>query len=187
MFFTKGDWIGIKFSKNARFHLHLGFTPTGLSALKTMERSKAHSPIVKITYKELEAGFESLFSVILHNEIDPTDSKFRKWTLLIPRSTSPDSPIAKNLFIEKGRTASMTLTPLVAMGPFRALHELFEVIPLAQVRRRQFKWALAYPTRNWKKFSGRSMRWVHGWGGRYFMISDRKRSALLRVSFRLKS
>jgi len=183
MFFTNGGWIGLKAPKDANYHFHAGFTPEGLSLLKTVENPKSRTPLAKVSNEELQAGLGSFLSEILRNEIDPTDQEFRKWTVLIPRSTSPDSPIARKLIVEKGREATVTLEPLILLGPRGALHELFYVLPTADVVGRQFKWALAYPTRNWREFSRRTMRWLHGWYGRYYVISDRKRNMLLRQSF----
>lgn len=185
MFFTKGDWLGLKAPKDADYHFHVGFTSTGLSALKTLEPAKSHTRLAEVPNEELKKGLERFFSEILRNEIDPTNLRFKRWTVLIPRSTSPDSPIAKKLIVERGREAYVTLAPLIEMGPLRALHQLFYVLPMAEVAGLRFKWALAYPTRNWRFFSGRTMRWLHGWGGHYYMISDRKRTMLLRKSFGL--
>lgn len=183
MFFTSGDWIGLKAPKDADFHLHAGFTPAGLSLLKTIENPKSHTPLANVSNEELQAGLERFFSEILRNQIDPTDHEFRKWTVLLPRTMSPDSPIARKLIVEKGREATVNLDPLILLGPRGALHELFYVLPMADVVRRQFKWALAYPARKIREFNPRSMRWLHGWYGRYYMIPDRKRNMLLRQSF----
>lgn len=183
MFFTKGDWLGLKAPRDANYHLHVGFTPTGLLLLKTMEHPKSHVCLAEVSNEELEGGLGRFFSEILRNEIDQTHSRFRKWTVLLPRSTSPDSPIAKKLFVEEGREVDVTIAPLIEMGPLRMLHELFYVLPMAEIAGRSFKWGLAYPTMNWRKFSVRSMRWLHGWGGHYYMMSDRKRAMLLRKSF----
>ena len=185
MFFTKGDWLGLKAPKDAAYHLIAGFTPTGLSVLKTTENPKSHTPLAEVSNDELRKGLGNLLSEILQTEIDPADPRFKNWTVLIPKSTSQDSPIAQKLFVEKGRTASIILAPLMEIGPDRTLHELFDIIPLADLSGRRFKWALAYPTRNWRKFSGQTLRWLHGWGGRYYMISNRKRTMLLRKNFGL--
>ncbi len=185
MFFTKGDWIGLKAPKDANYHIHAGFTATGLTVLKTVEHSKSHTTLAKVSHEKLEKGLGKFFSEILHNEIDPTIPEFKDWTVLIPKSKSPDSPIARKVIVERGRKMSMTLAPLIELGPRGALDELFDVLPMAGVLGREFKWALAYPTRNWKKFSRRTMRWLHGWGGHYYMISSRKREMLLSQSFGL--
>ncbi len=187
LFFTKGDWIGLKAPTNANYHLHAGFTPTGLSILRTMEKPKVRTRLAEVSNEELQRGLEMFFSEILRNEIDPIALKFKKWTVLIPKSTSPDSPIAKKLIVERGREASLTLEPLIELGPRAALHELFHILPMADVTGRQFKWALAYPTRRIREFNPRSMRWLHGWFGRYYLISDRKRTMLLRKSFGLRA
>jgi hypothetical protein len=186
MFFTRDEWLGLKPRKDVDFHLHAGFTSTGLNILKTTEHPRTHTTLASVSNKSLDYGLRKYFLEVAHNETDPSDPKFRKWTVLIPKSSSPDSPTARRLFVEKGRSASLTLAPLFEMGAVRALHELFEVHWMADVRGRQFKWALAYPTRNPRDFDGRTLRWVYGWWGRYFMISERKRVSLLRNAFHLK-
>jgi len=133
----------------------------------------------------LKGGLARFFSEILRNEIDPAANKFKGWTALIPWSTSPDTPLARKLIVEDEKKASLTLEPLIEMGPLRSLHALYDVIPMAKVKGRQFKWALAYPTRRIRELNPRSMRWLHGWHGRYYMISDHKRSLLLRAAFDL--
>ena len=183
MFFTNGGWIGLKAPKDADYHFHIGFTSAGLSLLKTVENPKSRTALASVSNEELQSGLGRFFSEILRNEIDPTSHEFVKWTVLLPRSTSPDSPIAKKLIFERGREATMKLEPSMRLGPRKSLHELFHVLPMTGVVGRQFKWALAYPTRNLRKFSRGSMRWLHGWYGRYYMISDRKRTKLLRQSF----
>lgn len=127
MFFTKGDWVGLKAPKDANYRLHVGLTRTGLSVLKTMEHPKSRTPLVGVSNEELEKGLGRFFSEVLRNEIDPIDSRFKEWTVLIPRSTSPDSPLARKLITEKGREASLTLAPLIELGPAGVFHELFEV------------------------------------------------------------
>jgi hypothetical protein len=182
MFFTKGGWFGLK-PKEAPYHILAGFTQDGMSVHKTIERSNLHVPLAQATNEALKAGLDTFFSEILGNEIDPTADKFRDWTALIPRSTSPDTPLARKLIVENGRKASLTLAPLIEMGAVRSLHALYDVIPMAKVEGRQFKWALAYPTRKIREFNPRSLRWMHGWNGHYYMISDRKRNMLLRTTF----
>jgi len=185
MFFTKDDWLGLKTPKDANLHLHAGFSSTGLYILKTTEHPKTHTTLASVSNESLDDGLRKYFLEVARNEIDPSDPKFRKWTVLIPKSTSPDSPIAKRFFVEKRRTASLTLAPLFEMGRVRVLHELFEVTGMARVRGRQFKWALAYPTRDHREFTGRTLRWLHGWNGRYYMLSDRRRNMLLKNAFGL--
>jgi hypothetical protein len=182
MFFTKGGWIGLT-PKGAPYHILAGFTPAGMSVHKTIERSNLHVPLAKVTNEALKEGLGRFFSEILRNEVDPSADKFRGWTVLIPWSTSPDTPLARKLIVENGRKASLTLAPLMEMGAVRSLHAMYEVLPFAKVSGRQFKWALAYPTRRIREFNPRSMRWLHGWYGRYYMISDRKRNMLLRAVF----
>lgn len=185
MFFMKGGWIGLKL-KDAPYHILVGFTSAGMSAHKTIERTGLHVPVADVSNEAFGQRFRGLFSEILRNEIDPTTTRFKGWTVLIPK-TSPDTPVARKLIIEDGKNAYVTLKPLIDMGPVRALHALHEVLPMPKIKGRQFKWALAYPTRSWRKFSGRTMRWLHGWCGRYYMISDRKRTMLLRKSFGLRA
>ena len=182
MFFTKGGWFGLK-PKEAPYHILAGFTPAGMSVHKTIERSNLHVPLTEVPNEALKEGLGRFFSEILRNEIDPTADKFRGWTVLIPWSTSPDTPIARKLIVEDGRTASLTLAPLIELGPIRLLHALCDVIPMARVKGRQFKWAQVYPTRRIREFNPRSMRWLHESNGRYYMISDRKRNMLLRPVF----
>ncbi len=184
MFFTKGGWVGLK-PKDAPYHLLAGFTQAGMSVHKTIENSKTHIPLADVSNEAIERGLGRVFAEILKNEVDPTTDKFRGWTTLIPWSTSPDTPLARKLIVEDGKRASLTLKPLIEMGPIRSLHALYDVIPMARVKGRQFKWALAYPTRRVREFNPRSMRWLHGWYGRYYMISDRKRNMLLKKSFGL--
>ena len=182
MFFTRGGWIGLKL-KDAPYHILVGFTPAGMSVHKTIERSNLHVPLAEASNEALKEGLGGFFSEILRNEIDPAADKFEGWTVLIPWSTSPDTPLARKLIVEDGKKASLTLKPLIEMGPIRSLHALYDVIPMARVKGRQFKWALAYPTRKIREFNPRRMRWLHGWYGRYYMISDRKRNMLLRPVF----
>lgn len=184
MFFTSSGWVGLKL-KDTPYHLLVGFTPEGMSVHKTIERTGLHVPVVDVSKEQLEAGLGGFVSEVLRNEIDPTAAKFRGWTVLIPR-TSPDTPLARKLIIEHGRNADATLEPLIKMGAVRALHATNEVLPMHKVRRRPFRWALAYPTRDWREFSPRTMRWLYHWYGRYYMISDRKRSVLLRSAFALE-
>ncbi len=183
MFITKGGWIGLKL-KGSPYHIIVGFTPNGMSAHKTIEKTQLHVPIADVPNQSLQQGLGEFFSEILRNEIDPTAPKFKGWTVLIPR-TSPDTPLARKLITEDRKKLALTLKPLIEMGPVGALHAMHEVIPMSKVKGRQFKWALAYPTRNWREFSGRTMRWLHGWNGRYYMVSDRKRNRLLQKSFGL--
>jgi hypothetical protein len=182
MFFTKGDWVGLK-PKDAPYHILVGFTAAGMSVHKTIERSNLHVPLAEVPNEALKEGLGRFFSEILRNEIDPTAEKFGDWTALIPWSTSPDTPLARKLIVETGRKASLTLTPLIEMGAVRSLHALYDVIPMAKVEGRQFKWALAYPTRKIREFNPRSLRWMYGSNGHYYMISDRKRNMLLRTAF----
>jgi hypothetical protein len=183
MFFTRSGWVGLKL-KGSPYHLLVGFTPEGMSVHKTIERTGLHVPVAEVSNEELGRGFGVFFSEVLHNEIDPTAAKFRNWTVLIPK-TSPDTPLARRLILEHGRNADATLEPLINMGPVRALHATNEVLSMRKVKARRFKWATAYPTLDWREFSPRRMRWLYHWYGRYYMISDRKRSTLLSSAFNL--
>jgi hypothetical protein len=183
MFFTKSGWIGLKL-KDTPYHLLIGFTPEGMTVHKTIERTGFHVPVADISKEQLERGRGGSFSEVLRNEIDPTAAKFRNWTVLIPR-TSPDPPLARRLITEHGRKVDATLEPLIKKGPVKALHATNKVLPMRNVKSRRFRWALAYPTRDWRKFNPRTMRWLYHWYGRYYMISDRKRSMLLRSAFGL--
>lgn len=183
MFFTRSGWVGLKL-KDSPYHLLVGFTAEGMSVHKTIERTGLHVPVVDVSKEQLAQGLGGFVSEVRRNEINPTAAKFRDWTVLIPR-TSPDTPLARRLIIEQGRKADATLDPLIKMGPVRALHATNQVLPMRKVKGRRFKWALAYPTRNWRKFSPRTMWWLYHWYDRYYMISDRKRSALLNSALGL--
>jgi hypothetical protein len=184
MFFTKGGWIGLRL-KGAPYHILVGFTPEGMRVHKKIERTGEHIPIASIPNETLTRGLGEYFSGILRNEINPTAPKYKNWTVLIPH-TSPDTPIARKLMLNQdSREPSVTLEPLVKMGHRRALHTLHEVIPMPKVVGRQFKWAHAYPTRNWREFNNRTLRWLYGWNGHYYMITDRKRNTLQQAIFNI--
>jgi len=180
MFFTGTGWFGLKAPKHARSHILAGFTSKGLAVHRTAEDTGLHIPLADISIDELKRGVSEFLSEIFRGEIDPTDNKYRDWVVLIPKTTSPDSLIASKLFIERGRKASLTLEPLIKMGPSRALHELFDIIPMVDVQGRRFKYALAYPTR---KFTAKTQRWLFERQGHYLMISEYKRRRSLRNLF----
>lgn len=180
MFLTGAGWLGLKAPKHARSHLLAGFTSKGLAVHKTVEDTGLHIPLADVSSNELEEGLSKFISEIFRGEIDPTDSKYRDWVVLIPKRTSPDSLMASRLFIERGREALLTLEPLIKMGPGRALHELFDVIPMVDVKGRRFKCALAYPT--WK-LTAQTERWLFEQQGHYFMISEYKRRKSFRKLF----
>jgi hypothetical protein len=184
LFFTSGGWIGLRM-KGAPFHLLVGFSPEGMTVHKTIEETGEHIPIANIPNETLSRGLNEFYSEILRYEIDPTASKYKHWTVLIPH-TSPDTPIARKVILDQdSREPSVTFEPLVKMGQLRALHTLHEVIPMPKVAGRRFKWAHAYPTRNWRKFSNRTLRWLYGWNGHYYMITDRKRNTLQQAIFNI--
>jgi hypothetical protein len=180
MFFTRTGWLGLKARKHARSHLLAGFTSKGLAVHETVEDTGLHIPLADIPINELKEGLSKFLFEIFRGEIDPTDSKHRDWAVLIPKTTSPDSLMASKLFIERGREASLTLEPLIKMGPSRALHELFDIIPMVDVQGRRFKYALAYPT--WK-FTAKTQRWLFERQGHYFVISEYKRRKSFRKLF----
>jgi hypothetical protein len=186
IFFTKGGWLGLKM-KGAAYHILAGFTSAGMSIHQTIEHTGLHLPMAYVSNEVLERGLGEFFSEILKNEIDPSAQRFRSWTVLIPWSTSPDTPLARKLISKDRKKATLTFKPLIEMGSVRSLHALYDVIPMTKVTGRQFKWGLAYPTRRIREFDPRSMRWLHGWSGHYYMISDRKRNTLLRQSLKLSS
>jgi hypothetical protein len=157
-----------------------------MSVHKTIEETGEHVHIANVPYETLSRGLNNFFSEIQHNEIDPTAPKYRNWTALIPR-TSPDSPIAQEVIIDDHpREPAVTLEPLVKMGQLGALYALHEVMPMRKVVGRQFKWAHAYPTRNWRKFNNRTLRWLYGWNGHHYMITDRKRNKLQKAIYNIK-
>ena len=185
MFFTSGGWIGLRL-KGAPYHLLVGFTPEGMKAHMKIEGTGEHIPLANVTNEELSKGLGEYFSEIQRNEINPAEPKYKNWTVLIP-NTSPDTPITRKIMLDQdSREHSLTLEPLIKMGPLRALHTLHEVIPMHKVMGRQFKWALAYPTRNWRKFSNRTLRWLYGWNLHYYMITDRKRNTLQKAIYNIK-
>lgn len=98
--------MGLK-PKEAPYHILAGFTPAGLSFHKTIERSNLHVPLAEVTNESLKERLDRFFSEILNNEIDPTAKKFKGWMVLIPWSTSPDTPLARKLIVENGKTASL--------------------------------------------------------------------------------
>lgn len=184
LFFTKGGWLGLRM-KGAPFHLLVGFTPKGMAVHKTIEQTGVHVPIANIPNEVLSQELEGFYSEVLRNEIDPTAPEYKDWTALIPR-TSPDSPIPRQVIIDDHpREPSVTLKPLIKIGPLRALHATYEVIPMPKVIGQQFKWPHAYPTRNWRKFNNRTLRWLYGWNGHYYMITDRKRNTLQQAIFNI--
>ena len=186
MFFTKGGWIGLRL-KGAPYHILVGFTPEGMRVHKKIERTGEHIPIANIHNETLTRGFEKFFSEILRNEVNPTAPKYKNWTVLIP-NTSPDTTMAGKVILDRdSREPSVTLEPLVKIGHRRALHTLHEVTPMPKVIGRQFKWAHAYPTRNWRKFNNRTLRWLYGWNGHYYMITDRKRNTLQQAIFNINN
>ena len=161
--------------KRGRSHFTISFRADSLDVHRTFEGTenagKSYVPLLKISRDELEKQMAKSFpQIIWRSEIDPTDAKFQDWIALIPKTTSPDSPILSQILMEKGREGSMALAPLL-ISPRRTLSELYDTIPLADVKGRSFKWALAYPTR---KLSPRTQRFLYGIQGRYFMISKRK-------------
>jgi hypothetical protein len=185
LFFTKGGWIGLRF-KGAPFHMLVGFTPEGMKAHMKIESTGEHIPVANVTYEELSKGLGEYFSEIQRNEIDPTKPRYKNWTALIP-NTSPDTSIAHELMVDRdSREPAVTLEPLVKMGHRRALYALHEVIPMRKVAGRQFKWAHAYPTRNWRRFNNSTLRWLYGWNGHYYMITDRKRNKLQKAIYNIK-
>src|SRR5208282_4749229 len=143
MFFTEGDWIGLKAPKNADYHLHVGFTSKGLRVIKTSEHPKSHTIVLELTHQQLSRGLQNFFSRICRREIDPKDPKFKKWVVLIPKSTSPDSRIAKKLVTEKNRRMALTFVKFGKTDPTNMLRRLYYVLPMADVSGRQFKWGFA--------------------------------------------
>ena len=157
-----------------------------MKAHKKIERTGEHIPIANIPNEILARALNEFFSQIFHNEIDPIAPKYKNWTALIPH-TSPNTPVARKLMLHRdSREPSVTLEPLIKMGHLRALHALYEVIPMPKVMGRQFKWALAYPARDWRKFNNRTLRWLYGWNGHYYMISDRKRNTLQQAIYNIR-
>jgi len=159
-------------SKRGRSHFTLSFRADGIDVHRTFEgMKKSYVPLLKMSRDGFEKRMGELFlQIFSKSEIDPSDACFQGWIALIPKTTSLDSSILSQMFIEKGRQASMTLEPILAR-PRRILRELYDTIPLADVKGQSFKWALVYPTR---KLSPRTVRYLYSIQGRYFMISKRK-------------
>ena len=170
-------------SKRGRSHFTLSFGEEGLDVHRTFEgTTKSHVQLLKMSYDELEKRMsEAFLRIFSKSEIDPTDAKFQDWIALIPKTTSPDSPILSQMFIEKGRQASMTLEPILTR-PRTILRELYDTIPLADVKGRSFKWASVYPT---QKLNTRNERVLFLNQGRYLMISRRKLLSIFRQIFPL--
>lgn len=176
--------------KGAGYHWHVGLERdcSGIFIVKTIEPSeghlKDHSTTIRISNKELQKGFGELFAAIRSSEIDSTDPRFAKWIALIPKPATldPDSPLGKELLGERNGELNLTLD-VVTLSVF---YEMFYIVKMTDVTRRpqrQFKWALAYPTEDWRTWEG-NMWWLHNRDGYLYLISDREQSRLIRRIFK---
>jgi hypothetical protein len=64
--------------------------------------------------------------------------------------------------------------------------EMFYFVKTTDITRRpqrRFKWALAYPTEDWRMWEG-NMWWLCSWDGYFYLISDEEQSRLMRRIFK---
>jgi len=172
-------------SKRGRSHLTVSFAEAGVDVHRTYERKrKSHVPLLRTSWQDLEKRLVSSMLVALSEaEIDPTAPTLKHWIALVPRDTSPTSPLPSQMFFKKGREIALSLAPLLN-SPERVFHELYDVVPFAQLKGQSFKWALAYPTR---KMKPRTQRYLFERQGTYFMISARRLRSVLREALGLNS
>lgn len=176
--------------KGAGFHWHVGVERdgSGLFIVKTIEsvdgRSKGHSPSVHVSNQELRRGLAELFEAIRSNEIDPTHPRFSEWIVLIPKpaALNPDSPLSEQLLGYRNGEMKVTSDGL----NLDMFLEMFYVVNLTDITRRpqrRFRWALAYPSDDWRSWEG-NMWWLRSWAGCFYLISDNEQSRIMRRSFK---
>lgn len=177
--------------KGAGYHVHVGVERdnSGIFIVKAIEpadgRPKDHGITVHISNEELQKGFGELFAAIRSNEIDPTHPRFTEWIVLIPRPAAldPDSPLSQELLGYRNGTMNLTLDG-VNLGD--VFHEMFCMVKMPDITRRpqrQFKWALAYSSEDWRTWEG-NMWWLHYWDGYLHLISDREQCRLMSRIFK---
>lgn len=186
------DDRGLGFApKGAGIHIHVGVERdnSGIFIVKTIEpkqgRPKGHSITVHISNDELQKGFVELAASIRGNEIDPTYPRFTEWIVLIPKPATldPDSPLGQELLGYRRGTLNLALDR-VRLDDL--LYEMFYIVKMSDITRRpqrQFKWALAYPSEDWRTWEG-NMRWLRNWDGYFYLISDREQSRLMNRIFK---
>jgi hypothetical protein len=170
-------------SKRGRSHLTVSFTETGLDVHRTYERKrKSHVPLLRTTWQDLEKRLGSSMRIAFSKaEIDPAAPTLKDWIALVPRNTSHTSPLASRMLFEKGRKVALSLAPFLN-SPARVFHEVYDTVPFPRLKEQDFKWALAYPTREMKP---RTRRYLFEGQGRYFMISTRRLGSVFREALAL--
>ena len=188
MFPIGGRGLGLG-PKGAGSHIHVGVEQddSGIFIVKAVEaaegRPKTHGPTVRISNEELQKGFGELFAAIRSNEIDPTHPRLKDWLVLIPRpeARDPGSPLAMELL--GLRNGQMSLTTSLVSGMFPEMFYFVKMPDITRRPQRQFKWALAYPTQDWRMWEG-NMWWLRNWDGYFYLMSDEEQSRLMRRIFK---